>query len=85
MLLLGDATAHANLALRFALYCYCAIHAGIAMLIALHASWRWVGGYVSTVRATDLRLSVLWTDYAAVALLPAWALLLLLAGAGGTI
>jgi len=71
--------------LRFALYCYCAIHAGIAMLIALHASWRWVGGYVSTVRATDLRLSVLWTDYAAVALLPAWALLLLLAGAGGTI
>ncbi len=83
MVLLGDATTHANLALRFALYAYCAIHAGIAMLIMAHAAWRWREGFVSAVRATDLRLSVLWTDYAALALLPAWALMVLLARSGG--
>ncbi len=82
LLELGDARVHTNLALRFALYCYCAIHAGIAMLIAVHASWRWRSGHVSAIRATDLRLSVLWTDYAAVALVPAWALIILLAGMG---
>jgi cytochrome c oxidase subunit I+III len=83
MILGGDATVHANLALRYALYAYCAIHAGIAMLIAAHAAWRWREGFVSAVRATDLRLSVLWTDYAALALLPAWALIILLARSGG--
>ncbi|MBD0417032.1 cytochrome c oxidase subunit I [Oryzicola mucosus] len=83
MVQLGDATIHANISLRFALYAYCAIHAGIAMLIAAHAAWRWRGGYVSAVRATSLRLSVLWTDYATAALIPAWGLTLLLARSGG--
>ena len=82
MVLLPDITSHANPALRFALFCYCAIHAGVAMLLALHASLRWQGGYVSAVRATDMRLVVLWTDYAAIAQLPAWALLVMLAGTG---
>jgi cytochrome c oxidase subunit I+III len=83
LLALGDATVHANPALRLALFAYCALHAFIALLVTGHAAWRWRGGYVSAVRATDLRLSVLWTDYAALALLPAWALMLLLADAGG--
>jgi cytochrome c oxidase subunit I+III len=83
LVLLGDATVHANFALRFALFTYCAVHAAVALLIAAHAAWRWRQGYVSAVRATDIRLTVLWTDYAAVALIPAWALMLLLAGAGG--
>ena len=83
MVLLGDATLHANQALRFALYLYCAVHAAVAMLIAGHAAWRWREGYVSAVRATDLRLAVLWTDYSALALIPAWALMILLSTVGG--
>jgi len=76
-------TEHANPALRFALFCYCAVHAGVAMLVALHGAWRWQQGFVSARRATELRLAVLWTDYAAIALVPAWAILLLLSKAGG--
>ena len=38
--LLGDATLHANLALRFALRLYCAIHAGVALLVTAQATWR---------------------------------------------
>lgn len=83
LVMLGDATVHANQALRFALYTYCSIHCGVAVLIAGHAAWRWREGYVSSVRATDLRLAVLWTDYAAIALIPAWGLMLVLARAGG--
>lgn len=83
LVLLGDATVHANLALRFALYTYCAIHAGVAMLVTAHAVWRWREGYVSAIRATDLRLATLWTDYAALALVPAWGLMVLLARSGG--
>lgn len=85
LVLLGDATVHANLALRFALYTYCAIHAGVAMLVTAHAAWRWREGYVSAIRATDLRLATLWTDYAALALLPAWGLMVLLARSGGAV
>ncbi|WP_417309281.1 cytochrome c oxidase subunit I [Devosia sp.] len=83
MVLIGDVTAHANAALRFALYSYCAVHAGIAMLVASHAAWRWRSGHVSATRATDLRLAVLWTDYAALALVPTAALMVILAVAGG--
>ncbi|MET3926732.1 cytochrome c oxidase subunit I [Devosia sp. 2618] len=82
LMLVPNPTSHANVALRFALLTYCAIHAAIAMLMAIHASLRWQGGYISAVRATDLRLVVLWNDYGAIALLPAWALLAMLAGAG---
>ena len=83
MAMLGDATVHANVALRFALFLYCAVHAVVALLVSAHAAWRWRTGYVSAVRSTDLRLSVLWTDYAALALVPAWALIILLARTGG--
>ncbi len=83
IVLVDTPTLHANGALRFAMLTYCAIHAGIAMLITAHAAWRWHAGYVSAVRATPLRLSVLWTDYAAVSLLPAWTLIVLLARSGG--
>ena len=69
MLLLPDITAHANPALRFALLTYLAVHALVGGLMALHAVLRWRGGFVSAVRATDLRLAVLWNDYAAVAAL----------------
>jgi cytochrome c oxidase subunit I+III len=83
IVLLESPTLHANGALRLALLTYCAIHSGIAMLITAHAAWRWHEGYVSAVRATSLRLSVLWTDYAALALIPAWVLMVLLARSGG--
>lgn len=85
LVLLGDATVHANLALRFALYTYCAIHAGVAMLVTAHAAWRWREGYVSAIRATDLRLATLWTDYAALTLIPAWGLMVLLSRSGGAV
>ena len=77
--LLPLATAHANPALRLALLAYCAVHAGVAMLIAFHAALRWRGGFVSSIRATDVRIAVAWTDYAALALVPAWIVLIVLA------
>jgi len=82
MALVPDPTSHANLALRFVLFAYGAIHAGVASLLALHALLRWRGGFVSAVRATDLRVTTVWTDYAALAQLPAWALLYLLSTGG---
>ena len=75
-------TSHANLAMRFTLFVYCALHAGLATLLALHAAYRAHGGYVSAVRATDLRIVRLWTDYAALVQWPAWALLFMLANGG---
>ena len=83
VVLIPGITEHANPAIRFALFCYCAVHLGVAMLVSLHGAWRWHQGYVSARRATELRLAVLWTDFAAIALIPAWAILLLLANAGG--
>ncbi len=77
-----DPTSHANLALRFALLTYCAIHSGVSMLLALHAWLRWRGGYVSAIRATDMRVTALWTDYAALAQIPAWVIMVLLASSG---
>ncbi|SEP64251.1 cytochrome c oxidase subunit I+III [Devosia sp. YR412] len=80
MLRIPDPTSHANLSLRFVLLTYCAVHAGVAALLALHAALRYRAGFVSAVRATDIRITRAWTDYAALAQLPAWAILLLLAG-----
>ncbi|NMA96674.1 MAG: cytochrome ubiquinol oxidase subunit I, partial [Phyllobacteriaceae bacterium] len=77
-----DPTGHANLALRFALLTYCAVHAGVAGLLAFHAFLRSRAGFVSALRATDMRITRAWTDYAAVVQLPAWAILLLLSGGG---
>ncbi|MCW5721065.1 MAG: cytochrome c oxidase subunit I [Devosia sp.] len=75
-------TSHANLALRVVLLIYCAVHALVALLLALHAYLRWRGGFVSALRATDLRVTRAWTDYAAAAQVPAWALIALLGGMG---
>lgn len=80
LVLVPSPTSHANHALRFALLTYCAVHSGVAALLALHALLRWRNGFVDATRATDLRVTRAWTDYAAVAQVPAWALLLLLAG-----
>jgi cytochrome c oxidase subunit I+III len=78
IVLIDDPTSHANLALRVALLAYCAVHAGVAGVLAGHALWRSRGGYVSAVRATDMRVTRAWTDYAAMVQVPAGALLLLL-------
>lgn len=82
IVLVPDPTSHANLALRVALLVYCAVHALVAMLLALHALLRWRGGFVSARRATDLRVTRAWTDYAAIAQVPAWGLIALLGGMG---
>ncbi|MGV3575807.1 MAG: cytochrome c oxidase subunit I [Devosia sp.] len=79
-----DPKTHANLALRVALLTYCAIHALVAASLAFHALLRWRGGFVSAVRATDLRIVRAWTDYAGFAQLPAWALILMLSGVVGS-
>ncbi|MCZ4344427.1 cytochrome c oxidase subunit I [Devosia neptuniae] len=83
IMMLDDPTSHANPALRLALFAYGALHATIAAIMAGHAWWRWRTGFVSALRATDLRLTVLWADYAALTLLPAWAIQLVLLQAGG--
>src|SRR5690606_32091592 len=67
MLLVVGPTEHANGALRFVLLTYCAVHAGVATLLALHAQLRWRGGFVSAIRATDMGITRAWTDYAALA------------------
>jgi cytochrome c oxidase subunit I+III len=79
---LPDITAHANAAVSFAVLCYCMIHAGLALLISAHAWWRHRRGYVSMRRATDLRLAVIWQDYAAVAMLAGIGLVFFLATQG---
>ena len=81
---ISDPNAHANLALRLALLVYCAVHAGVAGLLAFHAWLRSRAGFVSAVRATDLRITRAWTDYAAIAQIPAWALMLMLSSGGST-
>jgi cytochrome c oxidase subunit I+III len=83
MIQVEGATEHANPALRVALLAYCAVHAMVAGLVTTHSAWRWHAGYISAVRATEMRLAVLWSDYALFALLPAGAVLFMLANAGG--
>ena len=82
IIMVPDPTSHANPALRVALLAYCAIHALVAGLLSFHAFLRWRGGFISSIRATDLRITRAWTDYAALVQLPSWALLLLLSWGG---
>ena len=83
MIQVEGAVEHANPALRVALLAYCAVHAVVAGLVTTHSAWRWHAGYISAVRATEMRLAVLWSDYALFALLPAGAVLFMLVNAGG--
>lgn len=82
MAIIPDPTAHANLALRFVILAYCAVHSAVAVLLALHAWLRCRGGFVSSARATDLRVTRVWTDFAAITQLPGWAVLLMLSSGG---
>jgi len=83
VIMVPDPTSHANLALRVVLMTYCAIHALVATLLAFHALLRWRRGFISATRATDMRTTRAWTNYAACAQVPAWALILLLSGLAG--
>jgi cytochrome c oxidase subunit I+III len=65
MLALPDPRAHAYAAISFALLGYGLVHAGLGTLLSLHALWRDRQGYVSPRRANDLRIGVLWNDFAA--------------------
>jgi cytochrome c oxidase subunit I+III len=80
---LPDITAHANAAVSFAVLAYCGVHAGLALLISGHAWWRHRQGFVSVRRATDLRLAVIWQDYAALTMLAGVAMVFFLATRGG--
>jgi cytochrome c oxidase subunit I+III len=77
----GDVTLHARSAVVFVTLGYCALHCGIAALIAGHAIWRHVQGFVSARRQTDPNLALLWNLYAGLAVVPGVGLALLLAGA----
>jgi cytochrome c oxidase subunit I+III len=79
---LPSVTAHASAAVSFALFVFCAVHAGIAAIVALHAWWRSRGGFVSGRRNTDVRLVVLWQGYAAGVMLLGMLLAGLLASLG---
>ena len=76
--MVGDARLHARSAIVFVTLGYCALHCGIAALMAGHTIWRMVQGYVSARRATDLTLAFLWNSYAVVATVPAVLLVILL-------
>jgi cytochrome c oxidase subunit I+III len=78
MVSIADPTVHARLAVGFVTLGYCALHCGVAALMAGHAGWRHLRGFVSARRATDPELAWLWNAYAALATIPAAGLAILL-------
>jgi len=81
MLSVGDATLHARSSISFVILAYCALHCGVAALMAAHTIWRYAQGYVSARRFTDMTLAFLWNGYAAGATIPAVILIILLGNA----
>jgi cytochrome c oxidase subunit I+III len=80
---LPDPTGHARQAMVFALLAYGIIHVGLAALLSFYGVWRIAQGFVSARRNTEMTLAWLWAGYAGATLVPATALILLLAGIGG--
>jgi cytochrome c oxidase subunit I+III len=66
IVLLADPTGHARNAVVFAILVFAIVHTGVAGLVSGHGRWRLAQGYVSARRDTDLRLAVLWNDFASV-------------------
>ena len=64
MTALGDPTGHARQAVPFVTLGYAALHCGLGALMAAHALWRHIQGYVSAHRRTELILARLWNGYA---------------------
>ena len=64
---LPDPRGHAYAATILALVLFLIVHAGVGALMALHALYRDIAGYVSARRCADLRIGVLWNDFSAAA------------------
>jgi cytochrome c oxidase subunit I+III len=85
LLAVPEPTGHARQAVMFALLVYAIIQCGLGALMAGHAIWRSMQGYVSQLRGTDPILAWLWNGYAAPATLVALAMTVLLGWAGGVV